>query len=114
VPWTDGRKLCAIKAVHTAAWAFFAACILAIPPVAWWGDLRWAGALCGMVAVEVLVVLAFGWRCPLTPLAARYTSDRRDNFDIFLPEWLARHNKMLFGTLYVVGLAVAGYRWLNR
>jgi hypothetical protein len=29
-------------------------------------------------------------RCPLTGIAARYTDDRRDNFDIYLPPWLAR------------------------
>ncbi len=41
-------------------------------------------------------------RCPLTGLAGRYTTDRADNFDIFLPEWLARHNKLLFGSLFAV------------
>jgi len=45
-------------------------------------------------------------RCPLTGIAAQYNNDRRDNFDIFLPEWLARHNKVIFGALYVVGIAV--------
>ena len=28
------------------------------------------------------------WRCPLTSAAERYTTDRRANFDIYLPEWL--------------------------
>ena len=46
--------------------------------------------------------------------AARYTSDRRDNFDIWLPEWLARYNKQLFGTLYVVGIVMTLVRWMDR
>lgn len=54
-----------------------------------------------------------GWRCPLNPIAARYTEDRRDNFDIFLPEWLARHNKTIFGILCVGGLLYTGYLWLR-
>jgi len=57
------------------------------------------------------VLLLNGGRCPLTPVAARYTTDRRANFDIFLPEWLARHNKALFGSLYLAGSAFVVYRW---
>ena len=59
--------------------------------------------LTGLVLVEILVLLLHGWQCPLTRLAARQTDDRRDNFDIYLPEWLARHNKALFGSLFVLG-----------
>jgi hypothetical protein len=60
--------------------------------------------LAGLVLVEVLWLN--GWRCPLTDMAARYTQDRRANFDLYLPEWLARHNKEIFGPLYGVGLVV--------
>jgi hypothetical protein len=48
----------------------------------------------------------------LTGIAARYTDDRRANFDIYLPEWLARHNKTIFGALYLLGLAYLLARWL--
>ena len=52
----------------------------------------------------MLILASNGWRCPLTAIAARYTEDRRPNFDIFLPEWLAQYNKEIFGTLYVGGI----------
>jgi hypothetical protein len=39
-----------------------------------------------------------------TAVAARYTDDRRANFDIYLPEWLARQNKEIFGPLYAAGV----------
>ena len=52
------------------------------------------------------------WQCPLTAVAARYTDDRRDNFDIYLPEWLARHNKLIFGGLFAVGQVVVLSRCL--
>ena len=42
---------------------------------------------------------------PLTTVAARCTHERRANFDIYLPEWLARYNKHIFGALYAAGLA---------
>ena len=53
------------------------------------------------------------WRCPLTAVAARYTEDRRDNFDIYLPQWLARHNKVIFGALYCAGVVFAVARWVR-
>jgi hypothetical protein len=51
-----------------------------------------------------------GGKCPLTDLAARYTTDRVHNFDIYLPNWLAQHNKIIFGALFVAGeLVMLGY-----
>jgi hypothetical protein len=38
-----------------------------------------------LVIGETVVLVLNGWRCPFTGVAARYTDDRRDNFDIFLP-----------------------------
>jgi hypothetical protein len=58
------------------------------------------------------VLAANRMRCPLTDLAARYTEERADNFDIYLPLWLARHNQRIFGTLYVVGMGVAWGLWV--
>jgi len=51
------------------------------------------------------------WSCPLTPVAARFTEDRRANFDILLPEWLARHNEEVFGGLYLAGVAYLILQW---
>jgi hypothetical protein len=39
-----------------------------------------------------------------TAVAARYTDDRRTNFDIYLPEWLARYNRQIFGPCFVAAL----------
>lgn len=100
-----------MKAVHTLIWAFFAGCILAIPVYAWFGEIRSAGILSAIVLAEVLIILVNRWRCPLTDVAARYTDERRDNFDIYLPLWLARHNKTIFGTLYAAGLLFTLARW---
>jgi hypothetical protein len=97
-----------VKIVHTLAWAVLVGCILGIPWASWRGRHQVAAALAGIVLLEVAVLLINGWRCPLTLIAERYTEDRRDNFDIYLPEWLARHNKTIFGVVYVVGVAYAG------
>ena len=101
----------AIKLLHTLVWALMAACVLALPVFAWIGEFRWALMATSVIVVECLVLAANRGRCPLTDWAARYTDDRRDNFDIYLPNWLARHNKTIFGTLFVVNAALAAWRW---
>ena len=108
------HALTTIKVVHTVVWAFFASCVLAIPVFAWRGHLRAATVLIAIVIVEVAVLVVNRWRCPLTPVAARYTDDERDNFDIYLPEWLARHNKLIFGGLYLAGIVVTLVLWIHR
>jgi hypothetical protein len=64
-----------------------------------------------VVAGEVAILVANQWRCPLTSIAARYTDERRDNFDIYLPEWLAKRNKSIFGALYVAAIVFALVQW---
>jgi hypothetical protein len=85
--------------------------VLAIPVFVLQAHLAWAFGAIAIVGVEVLVLAANGFRCPLTNVAARYTSDRVANFDIYLPEWLARWNKLVFGSLYVAGILFALATW---
>lgn len=105
------NALRAVKVVHTVAWATFAGCILAIPVFAWRGGLEVAAVLIAIVSAEVIVLVVNGMRCPLTGIAARYTDDRRDNFDIYLPPWLAKYNKIIFGTLFTAGVLLTVARW---
>ncbi len=100
-----------VKLAHTVIWAFFAGCVLAIPLASSLGHFRLSAWLAALVFVEVLVLLFNSWSCPLTAVAARYTAERKANFDIYLPEWLARNNKAIFGSLYVIGLLVAVLQW---
>ncbi|GIK84647.1 MAG: hypothetical protein KJ018_02040 [Burkholderiales bacterium] len=106
-------RLRAIKLAHTVIWAFFATCILAMPVAAWHDRYDVAAVLAVVVLAEVAVLLANGMTCPLTPLAAKHTSDRAPNFDIYLPRWLAARNKAIFGTLYAAGLAFVLVRWIG-
>jgi hypothetical protein len=104
------RKLTYVRLVHSAAWVLFASAILALPVAIWVGRLAWALWLSALVMVEVSILIANGMRCPLTSIAARYTADRSDNFDIYHPTWLARHNKTIFGWLFVAGELFLLYR----
>lgn len=100
-----------IRVVHTVAWAIFAGSIVAIPVLTAAGRLAVAAWLSLLVWGEVAVLAANRLRCPLTDVAARYTDDRSDNFDIFLPAWLARYNKLLFGSLFAAGELFLLARW---
>ncbi len=101
-----------IRLVHTVVWAGFAACIVAIPVLTLLERFRLAALFALIVLGEVVVLAVNRWRCPLTPIAARYTEDRRPNFDIYLPEWLARYNKEIFGPLYLAGVVLLAVRWM--
>jgi len=81
----ETRMLTAIKALHTVVWAFLAAAIVALPFLALQGAFRWVAIFSVVIFVEGVVLLANGWRCPMTDLAAKYTADRSSNFDIYMP-----------------------------
>lgn len=106
--------LTAIKLLHTIIWAFLAASILALPVVGMLRRFRWAAILTVIVLLECGVLAANGGRCPLSDLAARFTVDRNSNFDIYLPSWLAQHNKLVFGWLFVAGELVVVGCWLRQ
>lgn len=110
----DRGRLRFLKGVHSAIWALFAGCVLAIPVMAWIGDFRAAFMLIAVVAVECAVLALNGGECPLQRVAARYTSDRRPNFDIYLPQWLAGRTKIIFGPLYAFGLIATLALWWMR
>jgi hypothetical protein len=111
VPRPASWQLMAVKLAHTTVWAFFAGCILAIPLASLLGEHRWAAVFSAIVLLECAILAFNRGRCPLTDLAARYTHRREDNFDIYLPLWLARHNKTIFGTLYLGSVVFAFWQW---
>lgn len=115
-PERQSRALVAIKVVHTMVWGFLVGCILALPLMARAGNFRAAMSLSVVIAVEIALLAGNRGRCPLlTDLAARFTENRSPNFDIYLPVWLARHNKEVFGTLFLVNeLIVLAMWWRGR
>jgi hypothetical protein len=79
------------------------------------GDISfWVWIAIGLLSAESLLLGANRWTCPLTPLAGRYTLDRRDNFDIYLPLLVARYNKQIFGSMFAAGfLLVLVRQWFR-
>lgn len=94
-----------IKAIHTLVWATMASAIFYVLYVGISGEKRGVVWLAiGLIVLETGVLLVNRWRCPLSDVAARYTEEQDDNFDIYLPQWLAKHNKTIFGILFGMGL----------
>ena len=105
------QKLLAIKLLHTVIWVFFVVVIFYvlysgvtnnITPYTWIGI--------ALVIGEGLTLLLFKMFCPLTVIARKYSDSQKDNFDIFLPNWLAKHNKLIFTSIFVVALAIVLWR----
>lgn len=107
-------RLVQLKLAHTVVWLFLVACIVGMPVAALRNHFGWAAILGSITIVEGLVLIANGWRCPITDIAARYTDDRTENFDIYMPVWLARHNKTIFTAIFAAGLVVVIWRYLTQ
>lgn len=104
-------KLLWLKIVHTVIWAFFVIAIFYILYAGIWDKINpYVFIAIGLVVIEGLVLLAFKWRCPLTVLGLKFTEDTETGFDIFLPKWLAKNNKAIFTTIYVIGVIIVIYR----
>ncbi len=96
-----------IKIIHTIIWAIMVAAILYILYCGLTNQfniLLWVSI--GLIFLEGLALLLNKWNCPLTSIAARYTPDRTDNFDIYLPIFLAKYTKTVFSALFVIGLFI--------
>src|SRR5438552_8651874 len=102
----------AIKLLHTMIWAFLAASILVLPVAGVLRRFDWPLVLTVLILIECAVLALNKGRCPLTDVAAKFTNTRADNFDIYLPNWLARHNKAIFGTIFVANELIVLWCWL--
>ena len=107
-------KLLLIKIIHTLVWLFFNVVIFYMlyaviaNKIDW---LVWTGY--GLIAAEGLVLLIFKNICPITIVARGYAASGKDNFDIFLPNWLARYNKVIYMGIVMVVIILTIYQLLK-
>ena len=96
-------KLIQVKLLHTAVWVFFNAVIFYLLYAVLTNKIDgWVWVGIGAIVLEGLVLLAFRNVCPLTLIARKYSNSTKANFDIYLPEWLARYNKWIYGILFAI------------
>lgn len=107
-------KLMLVKIIHTAIWLFFNVVIFYMLYAALTDKLdRWLWIGFGLVFLEGLTLVLFKFYCPLTLVARKYSDSGMDNFDIYLPNWLARNTKRIYTSLVVFILVITLYRALT-
>mgnify|MGYP000894049707 CR=1 FL=1 len=108
-------KLTVVKIVHTLIWLFFVTVIFYILYSGISNKITiYTWIAIGLIIAEGVVLVLFKMFCPLTLIARKYSDSEKDNFDIYLPNWLARHNKIIFTTIYLVGVIIVLIRVLSK
>lgn len=107
-------KLTLIKVIHTLIWVFLNVVIFYILYAAIANKLdRWLWIGYGFVFLEGLILLTFNSHCPLNLLARKYSTSTKDNFDIYLPSWLAKYTKSIYITIVAIAFVITLYQILN-
>ncbi|MEH6957806.1 hypothetical protein [Neobacillus drentensis] len=105
------KKLFYIKLLHTIIWFFYVLVIFYIFYTGVFNKVNiYTWTSIGLVIFEGIILMIFKGKCPLTVLGYKYTINPQVGFDIFLPRWLAKHNKMIFGTIFAVGTLLVLFR----
>ncbi|MBL7730214.1 MAG: hypothetical protein JNM88_03480, partial [Chitinophagaceae bacterium] len=103
-----------IKIAHTIIWVFFNVVIFYMLYAAITNRLnKWLWIGYGLFVLEGLVLLSFKFFCPLTIMARKYSDSPKNNFDIYLPEWLAKYNKLIYTSLLAVIMLITLYQLLR-
>jgi hypothetical protein len=104
--------LAAIRWVHTAIYIVMAASTFVLLYAGLTGATGiWLWFALGLLAIETVVFVGNGMKCPLTALAVEHGATSGRVFDTFLPERATRYTFRFFGTIMVIGLALLAARW---
>ena len=104
-------KLILVKTFHTLVWLFFNVVLLYMAYAVFVNKIDkfvWIGI--GLIVLEGIVLLISNKVCPLTIVARKYSDSTKDNFDIYLPNWLAKWNKLIYTTLFILIVLGVIYR----
>lgn len=72
----------------------------------------WIGI--ALILLEGIVLLMFNKICPLTIIARKYSASPKHNFDIYLPGWLAKNNKLIYSIFFLMVVCGVVFRMLTR
>lgn len=104
---SNDTKLALVKSLHSVIWVMFVTLIFYVLLSGITGNISlYSWLAVAAVCIEGLILIIFKGSCPLTGIARRYSDSDKDNFDIYLPNWLARYNKHIFTTIFLIGLVL--------
>lgn len=108
-------KLVLIKIIHSIIWLFFVSLIFYTVYTGFFNKVtKFTWIAIGFVLLESLTLIIFKWFCPLTLIARKYSDSDKENFDIYLPNWIAKHNKTIFTIIFTIGLVLVLYRTFSN
>ena len=104
-------RLTIIKLVHTLVWLFFNVVIFYLFYAVVTGKIdKWVWICLSLVALETVILVLFKMMCPLTVMARKYSDSTKDNFDIYLPVWLARYNKLIYTVIVAIIIIILFFK----
>jgi hypothetical protein len=110
---TASAKLVVIKMIHTLVWIFFNVVIFYFLYAVVADKIdKWVWICLSLILLEGLVLLVFRNICPITMVAREYSESDKANFDIYLPNWLAKYNKRIYTAIVLVAVLILAYRLL--
>ncbi len=104
-------KLTITKMIHTLIWIFFNIVIfymlyaVIVNKIDKW---LWIGYVLFML--EGFILFIFKCSCPLTIIARKYSDSSKENFDIYLPNWLAKNNLLIYSTILTIVSIITVYQ----
>jgi len=108
---TDNLKLIYVKVIHTIIWIFFNVVIFYLLYAVIVNKIdKWVWICLGFILLETAILLVFKKVCPVTLIAAKYSDSTKANFDIYLPNWLAKHNKLIYSVIVLIAILILLYR----
>ncbi len=111
---TDNTKLILVKLLHTAIWLFFNVVIFYLLYAVVVNKIDvWVWICLGLIVLETVILLIFKKVCPVTLIAKRFSDSDRANFDIYLPHWLAKYNKLIYSIIVLIAIVILFYRLLS-
>ena len=107
-------KLIIIKTTHTVIWLFFNVVIFYMLYAVIANKIdRWLWIGYGLFILEGITLLAYKLYCPLTIMARKYSKSTEDNFDIYLPNWLAKYTKLIYTSILLIIIIITIYQLLK-
>ncbi|APM38886.1 hypothetical protein [Clostridium kluyveri] len=108
------KKLFYIKLMHTIIWFFYVFVFFYILYTGIFNKINlYLWIAIGLEIIEGIILIIFKGKCPLTVLGYKYTDNPEVGFDIYLPKWLAKYNKIIYGSGLVIAMFIIIYRILQ-
>lgn len=111
---TNSIKLILIKGLHTLIWIFYNIVIFYLLYAVIINRIdKWVWICLGLIALEGIILFVFKNLCPVTLIARNYSQSKKDNFDIYIPNWLAKYNKKIYSAIVLIAIVILIFRLIK-